>query len=398
MSRHNELKNLTLKQKLALNYVTKESKLTKIDDRIYSNTFTPYFPSPAYDRFLKGIINIASGRPTPVVVNFAVTAKCPCKCWHCSFADRPLARELSLEQLKTYINDVQDIGASVIGLTGGEPLLRDDLEEIISCIGERSMSLLFTTGYGLTMERVADLKKAGLGVPVISLDHYCPEVHDQGRGRQGMFDCAIQAIKLFKRAGFYTALSFVPDKKLVSDKEELRKVIEFFHDLGINDMRLTSPILSGHLTGKPEEKLSQENVETIMEIQRMCTETPGYPGVFAYDFFENEHYYGCGAGFNYLFIDGEGNACPCDFTMLSFGNIMERPVKEIWKEISGLFHTPGCTCYANKCSSLLAGMQQENWPLGPEDSKRVVEEIPPHDKGKTPEFWERLGIGNAEPE
>jgi len=44
--------------------------------------------------------------------------------------------------------------------------------------------------------------------------------------------------------------------------------------------------------------LSAENVETIFEIQKKCTKTKGYPGVFAYDFFESEKYYGCGAGFN----------------------------------------------------------------------------------------------------
>ena len=52
----------------------------------------------------------------------------------------------------------------------------------------------------------------------------------------------------------------------------------------INDMQLASPIVSGKLTAKPEEKLSIENVETIFEIQKKCTRTKGYPGVFAYDF------------------------------------------------------------------------------------------------------------------
>ena len=140
-----------------------------------------------------------------------------------------------------------------------------------------------------------------------------------------IFDYALNAIKLFQDEGFYVAVSFVPDKPLVSDREEIYKVIEFFKDMGINDMRLTSPILSGKLTSKPEEKLSKENVNTIFEIQKMCAGTKGYPGVFAYDFFESEKYYGCGAGFNYMFIDSQGNVCPCDFTMLSFGNILRCP-------------------------------------------------------------------------
>ena len=48
-----------------------------------------------------------------------------------------------------------------------------------------------------------------------------------------------------------------------------------------------------------------------------------------------------------MFIDSQGNVCPCDFTMLSFGNILERPIQEIWEETSKHFFTPGPACYAN---------------------------------------------------
>ena len=330
MGRHPALKGLTLKQKLALNYVSKESKLTRIGAKIYSNTFTPYFPSVAYDRFLKGVIQVAGGRPLPIVTNFAVTSRCPCRCWHCSFADRSRHDVLSLAQMKQSIAEVQMLGASVIGLTGGEPLLRNDLEDIIACIDERSMPLLFTTGYQLTAQRVKRLKTAGLEIPVVSLDHYDPDRHDQGRGRKGMHATAIKAIRMFQDEGMYVAVSFVPDRRLVADRGELFRTIDFFKDLGVNDMRLTSPILSGHLTARPEELLSAAHVATIFEVQKKCTQTPGYPGVFAYDFFESEHYYGCGAGYNYMFIDSQGNVCPCDFTMMSFGNIMERSLTDIW--------------------------------------------------------------------
>mgnify|MGYP000464680441 CR=1 FL=1 len=95
MGRSKALKKLSLKQKLALNYVSKESKLTRIDGKVYSNTFTPYFPSMAYDRFLKGVIQVAQGQPLPVVTNFAVTPRCPCRCWRSSSRSAP--RKFSFE-------------------------------------------------------------------------------------------------------------------------------------------------------------------------------------------------------------------------------------------------------------------------------------------------------------
>ncbi|MCK4828002.1 radical SAM protein, partial [bacterium] len=293
-------------------------------------------------------------------------------------------------QLKQAISEVQDIGTSVIGITGGEPLLRNDLEEIISTIDERSMTLLFTTGYKLTIDRVRSLKEAGLEIPVISLDHYLPEIHDKGRGKQGMYDYALRAFELFKSEGFYVAVSFVPDRKLVNNREQIFKTIDFFRDLGINDMRLTSPILSGQLTARPEEKLTEENIETIFAIQKKCTKTKGYPGVFAYDYFESKQFYGCGAGFNYIFIDSQGNACPCDFTMISFGNIKERPIKEIWQETSKHFRMPGCSCYANIINDNVAARNPKVYPLSIEESKQVHKECPSYDVDEIPEFYRRM--------
>ena len=391
MGMNRELKKLSIRQKLAMNYVSKESKLTQIGDKIYTNTFTPYFPSLAYNRFLKGVVSVASGKPMPVVTNFAVTPQCPCNCWHCSFSDRSKKDILSLDQLKKAISHAQDLGASVIGLTGGEPLLREDLEEIIASIDKRSMPIMFTTGYKLTRERVKRLKRAGLEIPVISLDHYEAGIHDKGRRKAGIFEYALNAIRLFQDEGFYVAVSFVPDKPLVSDRKELFKVIDFFKDIGINDMRLTSPILSGKLTAKPEEKLSADNVETIFEIQKKCTRTKGYPGVFAYDFFESERYYGCGAGFNYMFIDSQGNVCPCDFTMLSFGNILERPLPEIWAETSGHFSTPGPSCYANISNDVIFSKRKEEWPLGKQATLEVLAECPSYNEERLPEFYKRMG-------
>ncbi len=390
MAGNKELKGLSIRQRLALNYVSKESKLTRVGDKIYSNTFTPYFPSPAYDRFLKGVRSVSRGTPAPVVVNFAVTARCPCRCWHCSFADRSRRDALTLERLRKAIAEVQDLGASVIGITGGEPLLRNDLEDILAGVDNRSMPLLFTTGYKLTIDRVRRLKRAGLEIPVISLDHYLPEVHDRGRGKEGMHDYALNAIKLFQREGFYVAVSFVPNRAMVEDRTELFKTIDFLRDLGVNDMRLTSPILSGRLTDRPEDLLTPENVKTIFEVQKMCTNTPGYPGVFANDFFESKQYYGCGAGYNYMFIDSRGNVSPCDFTMLTFGNILEEPIREIWKKTSRRFRLPGQVCYANKCASHVAARKSTERPLTREASEEIVRECPPFDEKRMPEFYRRM--------
>ncbi len=391
-----ELKDFSIRQKLVLGSLFNENKTTKVGERIYTNTFIPYFPSKAYDRFLKNLVSMSKGEHVPNVGNIAITARCICKCWHCSYADRINRQgcgDLTTEEIKKAIKEFQDLGACIIGLTGGEPLLRNDLEEIIASVGERSMPIIFTTGYKLTRERVRSLKKAGLAIPVISLDHYTAEVHDKGRGVPGMFDYALKAIKLFQEEGIYTAISFVPNHDLASNMEEMDKCLDFFASLGINDMRLTSPILSGNLKEKPEEALTKSAVENVFKVQKKCVKTKGYPGVFSYDYFESKDFLGCGAGYNFMFIDSEGNACPCDFTGISFGNIKERTIAEIWKDMSSCFCMPGCDCYATKISKYTSEVPTGNLPLKIEQSEDILKKCPPYDENQIPEFFRKLGVG-----
>lgn len=271
----------------------------------------------------------------------------------------------------------------------------DDLEEIIASVGEQSMPLLFTTGWKLTPDRVQRLKAAGLGIPVVSLDHHTPERHDQGRGLPGAFDTAVKALRLFQEDGFYTAVSFVPTRKLLDDPDDFWRCIDFFRSLGVNDMRLTSPILSGRLTHHPEEALAPRHVALITEAQRRCTETHGYPGVFAYDHFEREDYYGCTAGYNYLFIDSKGNACPCDFTMMSFGNVHGESAAALWKRVSDRFHTPGCTCYATKIADRVAALEAPSWPL-PREAAEAIHDACPSWDSQLPRFFKEMGFKRKE--
>lgn len=386
------MKTLSLRQLMAMNYVSNNSKLTRVGDKIYMNTFTPYFPSPAFERYVSGIVNTVNGHPTPVMANFAVTANCICNCWHCSFADRTKKNQLSLDELKDAIHQIQDLGTSMIGFTGGEPLLRKDIADVISLVGDKSMSLMFSTGYGLTPSRVRELKDAGLGIPVISLDHYKAEEHDKRRGKEGMFDTAVKAIEMYQAEGMYVAVSFVPDHKLISNPEELYKTLEFFKSLGVNDMRLTSPILSGHLVDHPEEKLTTDNVKTVNEVQKFLIKHKGYPACFAYDVFESEKFYGCGGGFHFIFVDSSGNVCPCDFCSVTLGNMRDRPIRDIWSEYAKIFRAPGCSCYANKISEAIADTHTIVRPLSIEQSKEIIKKCPSFTTGKVPKFYKMMGF------
>lgn len=187
-------------------------------------------------------------------------------------------------------------------------------------------------------------------------------------------------------------MSFVPDQELVDDTEDLYRVLDFFKSLGVNDMRLTSPMLSGRLTDRKDRLLTDANRKVIWEVQRFLSRSPGDPGAFAYDVFESPRYDGCGAGYNYLFIDNRGNACPCDFAMLSFGSIRESSAASIWETMAEAFSAPGVGCYANRIHESVAALGTDSLPLEPAQSSQIVEKHPAHDLKNIPVFFRKMGL------
>ena len=66
--------------------------------------------------------------------------------------------------------------------------------------------------------------------------------------------------------------------------------------------------------------------------------------------YESEDFMGCNTGYQTLFIDSSGEVCPCDFTPLSFGNIKDTPLKDIWKQMEEYFPRPRADCLMREIS------------------------------------------------
>ena len=97
------------------------------------------------------------------------------------------------------------------------------------------------------------------------------------------------------------------------------------------------------------------------------------------------------AGYNYLFVDSRGNACPCDFTMMSMGNLRQQPLHEIWLRMSERFHTPGLSCYASRIAERVADAGIQEWPLPREASEAIHDACPCHEE-RLPRFYREMGF------
>ncbi len=174
----------------------------------------------------------------PVVV-WNVGRRCNLKCIHCyaHSADTEYSGELTTEEGKLLLKDLAAFGSPVILFSGGEPLMRQDISELIGLA--RSLGLravLSTNGTLIDRTKAEELKRLDLSYVGISLDGL-KETHDAFRRVPGAFDRAIQAVRSCREAGIKVGLRFTINKRNVQDipgifdllrKEEIPRVC-FYH-------------------------------------------------------------------------------------------------------------------------------------------------------------------------
>ena len=154
----------------------------------------------------------------PVVV-WNVTRRCNLHCAHCysSSQDREYPDELTLDQGKALIEDLAEYGAPVLLFSGGEPVMRPDLPELIAHTREVGLRpVLSTNGTLLNKENVSRLSEAGLDRVGISLDGL-RTIHDKFRGSKGAFDDALEGIRNTTEAGMKVSVRFTMTDRNVQD-------------------------------------------------------------------------------------------------------------------------------------------------------------------------------------
>ena len=192
---------------LQANFYKNYDNIGKWKGKMVANTFAPPVGSRPMIRALKGLIKSQlMPYPFPVAMTFAITYNCQCNCAHCSAGRhfRKDRKELSTEEAKKLIDDAQKLGVSIIAFTGGEPLLREDLFELIAHVDQKkAMPVMFTNGQFLTEENVEKLAEAGLYSLFLSVDSPNPEVHNELRGMPNLLETALEGLKRVKSKGIF---------------------------------------------------------------------------------------------------------------------------------------------------------------------------------------------------
>jgi radical SAM protein len=142
---------------------------------------------------------------TPFLAIWEVTQSCDLACKHCRAAAQPLAHpdELTNAEGKALIDQIAEMGVPIFVFTGGDPIKRKDVYELIRYAADKGVHVALTPSATplLTREAIFKLKEAGLVRLGISLDGSTPEIHDTFRGLPGAYARTIQAIEWANEAG-----------------------------------------------------------------------------------------------------------------------------------------------------------------------------------------------------
>src|SRR3989339_2222624 len=300
-----EIRRLPLSVLWKIRSLLKEEKLTRIDGKVVVNSFLPPFPSEAFNGLGRSIQGLMEHKAIPVSAYISVTSKCRYNCWHCSKTQRT-GEDMSLETILSAVKDLQEMGVCIVGFTGGEPMLRDDMADIIGSLDDRSVSILFTSGDGVTEQKGRELKKRGLFGAAISLDHYEPAIHDERRGKKGAFETALNAIRIFKDNGMYTMIQLVATKDMAND-QAFEHYLDLAGNLGVHEIRLLEPMPTGNLIGCARKcMLNYGERAALRQLHIRTNNQADITKVCAFAHIEHKELYGCGAGFQHLYIDAQG--------------------------------------------------------------------------------------------
>jgi MoaA/NifB/PqqE/SkfB family radical SAM enzyme len=327
---------LYLQSKLYRNY----NNLARYKGKMVTNTFAPPVGSGAQFRALKGMIRTQLlGKPNPIAMTFAITYDCMCKCVHCSAGKhyREGIQELSTQEAKNLIDQAQKLGIAMIAFTGGEPLMREDLFELIAHVNKRkTMPIMFTNGLLLTDENVDKLVEAGLYSIFVSIDSPIPEEHNKLRGMSGLFEQAMKGIQRLKAKGVMVGLSSYATRS-ATEKKMYQKIHELGKEIGVQNIILFDGVPTGNMLKDTSELLTAALHEEIHKYSANVFKHKIIPPLSSQAWQNSVEGVvsgiGCLAGNIQCYASAYGDIAPCDFTPISFGNIREQSLKQIWKSM-----------------------------------------------------------------
>lgn len=325
----------------AFKYIDTLTKTAQLYARVGLKGITPlrFYQMTRY-WFLSNIF----GKQIPWLMEFSVTYRCQCKCPHCSvgiYLDKASKKdELSNLQIKDVLGQAARIGIPKVDFFGGEPLLRDDIVDLVRFGAKRGLYMSITTNaWLLTKELTKELKQAGIRCINISLDSVSEEKHDRLRGLPGLYKRALDGARFCHEEDIPCIISTYVTRNRIKnfatgeqDDSQLTQTISLAKKIKSSGIRILFPIISGRWQQDSRKEFTEE--EKRLVIDNIDHSFAFIEGAYSVRNGKKVCQSLSGKMFN---ISPYGDIQLCVTFPESFGNVKDKPLKELLK---GMYHHP----------------------------------------------------------
>ncbi len=299
--------------------------------------------------------------PKPLWLLAELTYRCPLQCPYCSnpleFAGGRFKSELVTDEWRRVLREAKALGVLQLGLSGGEPLLRTDLEELVATARELGLySSLITSAYRLTQERLAALKLAGLDHVQISIQAADAELSDHIAGTASYRD-KLAAYRYTKELGFPLTVNAVLHRKNLHQVEALIRLAE---SLGAERIELANTQFYGwafhNRNALMPTKAQLDDAWQVVQRERARLGTR-LEIVWVLPDYHERYPKPCMGGWGraYMTVSPGGEVWPCHaagrIATLEFANVRERPLEWIWYESEAFNRFRGDAWMPEPCRS-----------------------------------------------
>ena len=309
-------------------------------------------------------------KPKLQLVAWEITRSCNLFCAHCraSAAYGRYEGELSTEECFHLIDEILEVGKPIIILSGGEPLIRQDVLQIAKYAVTRGLKVVMgSNGTLITEETAAKLRDVPISRLGISLDFPIAKLQDNFRGKAGAFEAAIAGIANTRRAGIEVQINSTITKLNVSylnellslalkvgaiafhpfllvptgrgkglesvelSPEQYEETLNWIYDkqAELGDRMFFKPTDAPHYLRVVKQRQKQSRGKGMPVSEKSASITGHNPA--------NSITRGCLAGIGFCFISHRGRVQGCGYLDVEAGNIREASFSQIWAD-SPLFH------------------------------------------------------------
>jgi AdoMet-dependent heme synthase len=281
----------------------------------------------------------------PHVVAWNLTARCNLACSHCYISAGPWVKtdnDLTLPEFKRMADEVLALSpGAMFVLTGGEPLVRRDLEEIAAySVSKGATVVVGTNGTGLTTKRIATLKEAGVTGFAVSIDSLEDQVHDEFRHGDGALKHTLASIERLREA----ELDFIVQTSITRENfHELEAMVAFSAEKGAVSFNLYFLVETGRGSEVKElpPEMNDDALRRLAVLQqeyrgRMMIRSKCQPAYMrhVHDLDPESTLLNystrCPCGIQYCRITPDGKVTPCPYLPVVAGDLRQQSFAEVW--------------------------------------------------------------------